>query len=145
MKSNTHSGFLSNAQSADVIIAEPLPACNIFYFFGCASHICKNDEVKPGLIMLRQVDFVTKDNGFGGCIPTTWFVDVMMRHFNQPYYVGLLNAAAFHGAAHQQPMVFQVMTTQPIRPIVLGQARLMFCYKKNILPDFYQPIKTAWD
>lgn len=78
-----------------------------------------------------------------GCIPTTWFIDIMMRHFNQSYYVGLLSAAAFHGATHQQAMVFQVMTTKPIRPIVLGQVRLMFCYKKNIQPDFYQPIKTA--
>ena len=78
-----------------------------------------------------------------GCLPTSWFIDVMMRHFNQPYYVGLLSAAALHGAAHQQPMVFQVITTKSIRPIVLGQVRLMFCYKKNILPNFYQPIKTA--
>ena len=27
------------------------------------------------------------------------------------YYVGLLSAAALYGAAHQQPMVFQVLTS----------------------------------
>ncbi|MBU2500813.1 type IV toxin-antitoxin system AbiEi family antitoxin [bacterium] len=33
-----------------------------------------------------------------------------MRYLAQPYHVGLLSAAAIHGAAHQQPMVFHVVT-----------------------------------
>ena len=32
-----------------------------------------------------------------------------MAHLSQPYYVALLSAAAYHGAAHQKPQVFQVM------------------------------------
>jgi len=30
--------------------------------------------------------------------------------------VGVLSAAAIHGAAHQQPMIFQVVTDKPTRP-----------------------------
>ena len=45
-----------------------------------------------------------------GCPPANWFIDDLMRFLKQPYYVGLLSAAAIHGAAHQQPMVFQVVT-----------------------------------
>lgn len=101
------------------------------------------EQVKIARLKGDMYLIIPPEHRIVGCIPTTWFIDVMMRHFNLPYYVGLLSAAAFHGASHQQPMVFQVMTTKPIRPIVIGQVRLMFCYKKNILPNFYQPIKTA--
>jgi len=77
------------------------------------------------------------------CLPATWFIDALMSYLKQPYYVGLLTAAALHGSAHQQPMVFQVITNKPIRPISAGQVRLEFHYKKDIKQHFYQPVKTA--
>jgi predicted transcriptional regulator of viral defense system len=77
------------------------------------------------------------------CLPASWFIDAFMGYLKQPYYVGLLSAAALHGAAHQQPMVFQVITDKPVRPITVGQVRLEFHYKKKIEPQFYQSIKTA--
>jgi predicted transcriptional regulator of viral defense system len=36
----------------------------------------------------------------------------------------LLTAAAFHGAAHQQPMVFQVVTTRPTRAMRSGRVSI---------------------
>jgi hypothetical protein len=51
--------------------------------------------------------------------PASWFIDDLMRFLGQPYYVGLLSAAAIHGAAHQQPMVFQGRVV-----ICLGAVRL---------------------
>ena len=48
-----------------------------------------------------------------GSLPPTWFIDDLMRFLKQPYYVGILSAAAHHGATHQQPMVFQVITDRP--------------------------------
>jgi predicted transcriptional regulator of viral defense system len=36
-------------------------------------------------------------------IPAEWFIADLMKFMDQPYYVGLLSAAAIHGAAHQQP------------------------------------------
>ena len=50
-----------------------------------------------------------------GSPPASWFIDDLMRFLDQPYYVGLLSAAALHGAAHQQPMQFQVVTDRPTR------------------------------
>lgn len=56
-----------------------------------------------------------------GSPPASWFIDQLMGHLGQPYYVGLLTAAAFHGAAHQQPMVFQVVTSRPTRAMHAGR------------------------
>ena len=44
-----------------------------------------------------------------GCLPADQFVPELMAHLGQPYYAALLTAAAYHGAAHQRPQIFQVM------------------------------------
>lgn len=61
-----------------------------------------------------------------GCQPANWFIDDLMRFLGQPYYVGILSAAAIHGAAHQQPMLFQVVTDRPTRPARAGRVRIGF-------------------
>ena len=46
-----------------------------------------------------------------GCLPAEQFVPQLMKHLGLAYYVGLLSAAALHGAAHQasiMPQVFAV-------------------------------------
>jgi len=50
-----------------------------------------------------------------GILPAEWFIADLMGYVGQPYYVGLLSAAALHGASHQQPMQFHVVTTGPLR------------------------------
>ncbi len=67
-----------------------------------------------------------------GCPPASWFIDDLMRFLKQPYYVGLLTAAAIHGAAHQQPMVFQVVTDRPTRPVRVGRVRIGFHMSRKI-------------
>ena len=67
-----------------------------------------------------------------GSAPATWFVDDLMKHFDQPYYVGLLSAAAIHGAGHQQPMVFQIMTSKPTREVVSGRVVIQFLMNKKV-------------
>ena len=61
-----------------------------------------------------------------GCPPASWFIDDLMRFMGQPYYVAMLSAAAIHGAAHQQPMVFQVMTDRATRLAAVGRIRIDF-------------------
>jgi predicted transcriptional regulator of viral defense system len=56
-----------------------------------------------------------------GSPPASWFIDDLMNYLEQPYYVALLSAAAIHGAAHEQPMVFQIMSNKPTRPIRAGK------------------------
>ena len=77
-----------------------------------------------------------------GSLPATWFIDALMQHLSQKYYVGLLSSASFHEAAHQQPMVFQVITDKRTRMITVGQVRIQFLYKKLISDHFFQQMKT---
>ena len=67
-----------------------------------------------------------------GCPPVSWFIDDLMRFLGQPYYTGLLSAAAIHGAAHQQPMVFQVVTDRPTRPASAGRGRIEFHMSRRL-------------
>ena len=67
-----------------------------------------------------------------GSPPASWFIDSLMRHLGQPYYVGLLSAAAIHGAAHQQPMVFQVVTDRPTREMHAGKVVLQLSMSGKI-------------
>jgi predicted transcriptional regulator of viral defense system len=67
-----------------------------------------------------------------GCPPASWFIDDLMLFSKQPYYVGLLSAAAIHGAAHQQPMVFQVVTNRPTRPARAGRVRIGFHMSRKV-------------
>ena len=61
-----------------------------------------------------------------GCLPADQFVPDLMQQLGQPYYVSLLSAAAYHGAAHQKPQVFQVMVPRRRRPMACGEVRVEF-------------------
>lgn len=61
-----------------------------------------------------------------GSLPPHWMIDHLMKYLNQDYYIGLLSAAAIYGATHQQPMVFQVITTSPRRIINLERINIEF-------------------
>jgi predicted transcriptional regulator of viral defense system len=59
-----------------------------------------------------------------------------------PYYVGLLSAAALHGASHQQPQEFQVVTDRSVRSLMGGRAKLQFFASKYIACAATQHMKT---
>ena len=57
---------------------------------------------------------------------TNYFIDDLMSYWHKTYYVGLLNAAMFHGAAHQQPQNVQVILPT-IRPnVICGKVVIQF-------------------
>lgn len=72
-----------------------------------------------------------------GVVPAEWFIDAMMAHLGRPYYVCLLSAAAMHGASHQAPQVFQVMTDKSylVRKRDIGRVRLRFYSSKFVSED----------
>lgn len=74
--------------------------------------------------------------------PPAWFIDDLMAAMKRPYYVGLLSAAAIHGAAHQQPQEFQVFTDRPIRPLLIGRSRIRFVTNKRTAEAAVQQVKT---
>ncbi|MHB1615419.1 MAG: type IV toxin-antitoxin system AbiEi family antitoxin [Actinomycetes bacterium] len=59
-------------------------------------------------------------------MPASHFIDPFMRYLGHPYYVGLLSAAEIHGAAHQRPQVFQVITPARLRDRTFGRVRIEF-------------------
>jgi len=80
-----------------------------------------------------------------GSPPASWFIDDLMRSLRQPYYVGLLSAAALYGAAHQQPMVFQVVTSKPTREVHAGKVSIRFTMSSLVekLPAMERQTETG--
>lgn len=67
-----------------------------------------------------------------GCPPAEHFIDQLMDHLGEPYYVALLSAAARHGAAHQRPQSLQVMVRRNRAAIECGQVRIAFIARGDL-------------
>ena len=74
--------------------------------------------------------------------PVSWFIHDLMAAMQLPYYVGLLTAAAQHGASHQQPQEFQVITDRSVRPLTVGRTRIRFLASKFVMKAAAANIKT---
>jgi predicted transcriptional regulator of viral defense system len=74
--------------------------------------------------------------------PASWFIDDLMAALKLPYYVGLLSAAAQHGASHHAPQEFQVITNRYMRPITVGRTRIHFFTSKFAGTAATQATKT---
>ena len=77
-----------------------------------------------------------------GVVPAMWFIDPMMRHLGRQYYVALMSAAEVHGAAHQRPQVFQVITDRPVRDRDVERVQLRMYSKRSVNPDGVQRVNT---
>lgn len=66
-----------------------------------------------------------------GLPPSDWFIEDLMRSLAQPYYIGLLSAAAIHGAAHQQVQQLQIIVPKQERPIEVTGLSIRFFRKKD--------------
>lgn len=94
-------------------------------------------EPRQGFLVIVPLEYRSL-----GTLPAPWFIDDLMRFLGQPYYVGLLTAAAIHGAAHHRPQEFQVVTDRPTRPITVGRVRIRFVKKSTIHLAMTQEVKT---
>src|SRR5690348_31169 len=78
-----------------------------------------------------------------GIIPASLFIDDMMKSLGRHYYVGLISAAALHGAAHQQPMEYFVVIEKPaLRDIKNKKVKINFYVKKKWQEEDIMQIKT---
>ena len=80
-----------------------------------------------------------------GAPPPAWHIDALMEYHGRPYYVGLLTAAALHGAAHQQAQEFQIVTDRALRPAVSGRVLIRFIHKRRTLrtPTVRMKVETG--
>lgn len=81
----------------------------------------KISYLKKGLYQIIPVEYESR-----GSLPPEWIIHDLMQHLGIPYYVGLLSAAAFHGASHQALQIFQVICQKQIPTLTLGTFRIYF-------------------
>jgi len=75
---------------------------------------------------------VTPEYRSKGILPPSLFVADLMKYLEKDYYVGLLNAAAYYGAAHQQPQSYSIITKRPsLRNIDNNDLKINFYIKKD--------------
>lgn len=67
-----------------------------------------------------------------GAPPPSWYIDALMRHEGQVYYIGLLKAAELHGSTHQAVMEFQVLTAKRLPNIRAGRNLIVFYFRKDM-------------
>ena len=65
-----------------------------------------------------------------------------MTFIGKPYYVALLSAASLHGAAHQQPQEFFVVTTFKQLTTKKKGIRINYITKKDIPYNLLEKRKT---
>jgi len=93
-----------------------------------------------------------------GSLPAEQFVPQLMERLGVPYYAGLLTAARYHGAAHQQPQVFQAVVPKNRSSLHCGLVYVSFVARHNAatmptgavntprgLLDVSTPETTAYD
>ena len=76
-----------------------------------------------------------------GIVPADWFIADLMKRLGRPFYVGILSAAEYHGAAHQRPQAYQVVTDHPIRAIACRGVGVRFFVKRDLSKTAVQSIK----
>jgi predicted transcriptional regulator of viral defense system len=86
---------------------------------------------------------ITPEYSVKGMVPPLLFIDSLMKYIGKPYYVGLLSAAALHGAAHQRSQEFFVINQlPPLRPTVKDGIKINYVARKEIPSVFLEQRKT---
>lgn len=93
--------------------------------------------LKKGLYQI-----VPEEYAHTASLPPEWFMADLMAHLQVPYYIGLLTAASFHGAAHQAPQVYQVICQHLMPNITTGAINIRFYYCKDLSVIPVQDLKT---
>jgi predicted transcriptional regulator of viral defense system len=89
---------------------------------------------KKKIVQVRKEFYVIVPPEYSatGIIPPSFFIPDLMKFIDRDYYLGLLNAASYYGAAHQQPQEHFIITGPPtIRPISNHSIKISFCKKKS--------------
>ena len=89
---------------------------------------------REAVLNLRQGFYIVVPPQYAswGAPPPAWYIDALMGHEDQAYYVGLLKAAELHGATHQAVMEFQVVTAKRVPRIRAGRSLIVFYFRKDM-------------
>ena len=78
-----------------------------------------------------------------GVVPPVVYINQLMSYLQKDYYISLLNAASFYGAAHQQPQEFTVIIGgKGVRDKLKNGVKINFVSKKEIPHAFIRQNTT---
>jgi len=108
------------------------------------NRLVKKSEIVPvlkGFYAVIPIGYALR-----GMIPPELYIDDLMKYLNRQYYISLLNAAVFYGAAHQQPQVFSVITSYPpLRDTTKKGSRIVFIATRKTIPQTWlRPFRTEY-
>ena len=114
----------ARAEASRVLGSQPAALTKALQRLVNARRIC---QVQRGFYAIVPIEYESS-----GAPPTDWFIDDLMQERGQSYYVGVLSAAAIHGAAHQRPQEYQVVTPVSRGPIHAEHFRIRFFRYANM-------------
>jgi predicted transcriptional regulator of viral defense system len=98
----------------------------------------KIQSVWHGFYVVVPVEYELK-----GVVPPVVYIDRLMTFLQKDYYIALLNAASFYGAAHQQPQEFTLITGgKNLRDKLKNGVKINFVSKKEIPNTFIRKNTT---
>ena len=87
---------------------------------------------------------ILPEYGLKGITPPIEYIDHLMKYLDNNYYIALLSAAKFYGAAHQAPMEFFIITNSRIlRDKHKGDVKINFVTKKQIPAQYIRQVMTG--
>jgi len=108
------------------------------------NRLVKKSEIVPvlkGFYAVIPIGYALR-----GMIPPELYIDDLMKYLNRRYYISLLNAAVFYGAAHQQPQIFSLVTSYPpLRDTTKKGSRIIFITTRKTIPQMWlKPFRTEY-
>lgn len=98
----------------------------------------KIQSVWKGFYVVIPIEYELK-----GSVPPIVYIDQLMHYLQRDYYIGLLNAAAFYGASHQQSQELTIVTDKGnYRDKQKNGVKINFVGRKEI-PQTYIRQKTT--
>jgi predicted transcriptional regulator of viral defense system len=99
-------------------------------------------SVWKGFYVIVPIEYALR-----GVVPPEVYINDLMQFLGRPYYVALLNAAAFYGAAHQRPQQLSVICGFPfLRDAKTQKNRVNFVVtRKNIPQTWLKTFRTEND
>lgn len=106
-------------------------------------------QIRRGFYTIIPLEYLST-----GELPPEYYIDDLMQFLNRSYYVGLLSAAALHGAAHQKPQVFQIITDRflssikplnlMIEPVLFRDMDIAITMKMKSMTGYFKVSSPEW-
>ena len=98
----------------------------------------KISSVWNGFYVIIPIEYRNK-----GVVPAIFYIGQLMKFLSRDYYISLLNAAAFHGAAHQRPQEFSIVASPPTLRTSRKEGVTIHFISKSTIPEEFTEQRKA--